>query len=68
VRGRGEELILGEIASHKYTLLTSEESKFVLNMTSDENLMEVRRNWDMLMPRKFQDSRKKTKGWKLTGQ
>ncbi len=41
---RGEELIFGEIASHKYTLLTPEESKFVPNMTRDENRMEVRRN------------------------
>lgn len=39
--------------SHKYTLLTPEEEKFVPNMTSDVNRMEVRRNWDMLMPRKF---------------
>jgi len=36
--------------SHKYTLLTPEEEKFVPNMTSDVNRMEVRRNWDMLMP------------------
>ncbi|RDL40111.1 Uncharacterized protein BP5553_00090 [Venustampulla echinocandica] len=35
---------------HKYTLLTFEEDKFVPNMTSDDNRMEVRKNWDMLMP------------------
>jgi hypothetical protein len=38
-------------ASHKYSHLTLEKSLFVPNMTSDENRMEVRRNWDMLMPR-----------------
>ncbi|KAH8657406.1 hypothetical protein BGZ60DRAFT_415833 [Tricladium varicosporioides] len=35
---------------HKYTLLTPEEEKFVPNMTSDANRMEIRHNWDMLMP------------------
>lgn len=39
--------------SHKYTLLTPEEEKFVPNMSTDANRMEIRRNWDMLMPRKF---------------
>lgn len=39
--------------SHKYTLLTPEEEKFVPNMTSDVNRMEVRKNWDMLMPRRY---------------
>jgi len=37
-------------SSHKYTYLDLEKEKFVPNMTSDENRMEVRRNWDMLMP------------------
>jgi len=36
--------------SHKYTLLAPEEEKFVPNMTSNDNRMEVRKNWDMLMP------------------
>jgi hypothetical protein len=40
------------IESHKYTLLTQEEEKFIPNMTGDVNRMEVRKNWDMLMPRK----------------
>ncbi|KAH8603102.1 hypothetical protein B0O99DRAFT_20747 [Bisporella sp. PMI_857] len=36
--------------SHRYTLLTPESDKFVPNMSSDANRMEVRKNWDMLMP------------------
>ena len=40
--------------SHKYTLLTPDEEKFVPNMTSNDNRMEIRHNWDMLMPRKLQ--------------
>lgn len=36
--------------SHKYTLLTFEESKYFPNMTSDINRMEIRHNWDMLLP------------------
>jgi len=36
--------------SHKYTLLTPDEDRFVPNMSSDANRMEIRRNWDMLMP------------------
>lgn len=39
--------------SHKYTLLTSSESNFFPNMTSNDDRMEIRRNWDMLMPRKL---------------
>lgn len=41
-----------EIASHKWTLLTPDEEMFVPNMTTNDNRMEVRKNWDMLMPRK----------------
>ncbi|TVY87276.1 Oxidase [Lachnellula willkommii] len=36
--------------THKYTLLTPESEKFVPNMSSNENRMQVRKNWDMLMP------------------
>ncbi|PTB62040.1 hypothetical protein BBK36DRAFT_1163373 [Trichoderma citrinoviride] len=36
--------------SHTYTYLKPEEDKFIPNMTSNENRMEIRRNWDMLMP------------------
>lgn len=42
--------------SHKYTLLTPEEEKFVPNMSSNANRMEIRQNWDMLMPRKIYDN------------
>ncbi|KAN0122943.1 protein of unknown function (DUF3328) domain containing protein [Hyaloscypha variabilis] len=36
--------------SHTYTLLTLEEEKYFPNMSSDINRMEIRHNWDMLMP------------------
>ncbi|KAH8122414.1 hypothetical protein FP744_10001177 [Trichoderma asperellum] len=36
--------------SHTYTFLKPEEDKYVPNMTSNDNRMEVRKNWDMLMP------------------
>ncbi|CZT08288.1 hypothetical protein WAI453_007338 [Rhynchosporium graminicola] len=36
--------------SHKWTLLTPDEEMFVPNMTSNDNRMEIRKNWDMLMP------------------
>ncbi|TVY26081.1 hypothetical protein LHYA1_G004311 [Lachnellula hyalina] len=36
--------------THKYTLLTPDEEKFVPNMSSNDNRMEIRKNWDMLMP------------------
>lgn len=45
-------LRLTRIASHKWTLLTPDEEMFVPNMTTNDNRMEVRKNWDMLMPRK----------------
>jgi hypothetical protein len=45
-------LIRYHSASHKYTLLQPNESAFVPDMTSNANRMEVRRNWDQLMPRK----------------
>jgi hypothetical protein len=41
-------------AKHKWTLLTPDGEKFVPNMTTDDNRMEIRHNWDMLMPRKSQ--------------
>jgi hypothetical protein len=44
-------IVADDIASHKYTLLAPEELKFVPNMSTDANRMEIRRNWDMLMPR-----------------
>lgn len=37
--------------SHTYTFLKPEEDKYVPNMTSNDNRMEIRKNWDMLMPR-----------------
>ncbi len=43
-------------ASHTYTFLKLEADKFVPNMTSDENRMEIRRNWDKLMPCEPQSS------------
>jgi hypothetical protein len=39
------------IASHKYTLLLPDEEAFVPNMTSNDNRLEIRNNWDKLMPR-----------------
>ncbi|KAL7952253.1 hypothetical protein V8C34DRAFT_319207 [Trichoderma compactum] len=36
--------------SHTYTFLKPEEDKYVPNMTSNDNRMEIRKNWDMLMP------------------
>ncbi|KAL7807198.1 hypothetical protein V8C44DRAFT_337943 [Trichoderma aethiopicum] len=36
--------------SHTYTYLKPEVDKFIPNMTSNDNRMEIRRNWDMLMP------------------
>lgn len=44
---------LSGIESHTYTLLTTEEDKFMPNMTSDDDRMAIRKNWDMLMPCKF---------------
>jgi hypothetical protein len=44
-------LIASHIAKHKYTLLTPNEKDYVPDMTSNSNRMEVRRNWDKLMPR-----------------
>jgi hypothetical protein len=41
------------VASHKYTLLTLEEEKYFPNMSSDANRMDIRHNWDMLMPREY---------------
>jgi hypothetical protein len=38
---------------HKYTLLVPQESEFVPDMSSNDNRMEVRKNWDKLMPRMF---------------
>ncbi|KAF2667142.1 hypothetical protein BT63DRAFT_481585 [Microthyrium microscopicum] len=36
--------------SHTYTILTSNESAFIPDMASNVNRMEVRKNWDLLMP------------------
>ncbi|TVY37322.1 hypothetical protein LOCC1_G007037, partial [Lachnellula occidentalis] len=35
---------------HAYTLLTPDAEKFIPNMSSNDDRMAVRRNWDMLMP------------------
>jgi hypothetical protein len=42
---------LCSIVSHSYTFLKPEEDKYFPNITSNDNRMEIRRNWDMLMPR-----------------
>lgn len=47
-------LINYSIVSHTYTFLKPEEDKYVPNMTSNDNRMEIRKNWDMLMPRTYQ--------------
>jgi hypothetical protein len=36
--------------------------KFVPNMSSDANRMEVRRNWDMLMPRELNENGERRAG------
>ncbi|KAM0177601.1 hypothetical protein ACHAPF_004186 [Botrytis cinerea] len=36
--------------SHNWTLLKGEESSFFPNMTSNDDRMQIRHNWDMLMP------------------
>ncbi|UKZ61414.1 uncharacterized protein TrAtP1_002679 [Trichoderma atroviride] len=36
--------------SHSYTFLKPEEDKYFPNITSNDNRMEIRKNWDMLMP------------------
>jgi hypothetical protein len=41
------------IVSHTYTFLKPEEEKYIPNMTTNDNRMEVRKNWDLLMPRKI---------------
>jgi hypothetical protein len=41
------------VVSHKVTFLAPEMDLYMPNMTSDDNRMEIRRNWDALMPRKF---------------
>lgn len=43
--------VVSILDSHTYTFLKPEEEKYVPNMTSNDNRMEVRRNWDLLMPR-----------------
>lgn len=37
--------------THKYTLLTPDMDKYTPNMTSNDNRMEIRRNWDLLLPK-----------------
>lgn len=37
--------------SHSYVHLKPDADKFVPNMTSNQNRMEIRQNWDLLMPR-----------------
>lgn len=41
------------VVSHTYTFLKPDAEKFIPNMTSNENRMEIRRNWDLLMPCKL---------------
>jgi hypothetical protein len=38
---------------HKYTLLMPQETVYVPDMSSNINRMDVRKNWDKLMPRKY---------------
>lgn len=40
-----------QVVSHSYTFLKPEEEKYIPNMTTNDNRMEVRKNWDLLMPR-----------------
>ncbi|KAK6595737.1 hypothetical protein H4I96_10056 [Botrytis cinerea] len=47
------EILMGFIflvKSHNWTLLKGEESSFFPNMTSNDDRMQIRHNWDMLMP------------------
>jgi len=46
-------ILICDPASHKYTLLQTEEDIYVPDMSSNANRMEVRKNWDKLMPRKY---------------
>lgn len=39
------------IVSHTYTYLKPDPDRFIPNMTSNDNRMEIRKNWDLLMPR-----------------
>ncbi|OAG34714.1 hypothetical protein AYO21_11106 [Fonsecaea monophora] len=41
---------LYKTTSHSYTFLKPDPDKFIPNMTSNDNRLEVRRNWDLLMP------------------
>ncbi|EXJ76932.1 hypothetical protein A1O3_10089 [Capronia epimyces CBS 606.96] len=41
---------LYKTVSHTYTFLKPEAEKFIPNMTTNEDRMTVRRNWDLLMP------------------
>lgn len=47
----GSSELTHHIVSHTYTYLKPEVDKFIPNMTSNDNRMEIRRNWDLLMPR-----------------
>jgi hypothetical protein len=38
------------LVSHTYTYLKPDTETFIPNMTTNENRLEIRRNWDLLMP------------------
>lgn len=42
-----------DLGSHQQSPLHLEKLKYIPNLTNDDNRMEVRRNWDMLMPREY---------------
>ena len=48
-----ESVLILSAGSHTYTLLTPDMNRFVPNMTTNANRMEIRNNWDMLMPREL---------------
>ena len=52
VGGMGLDMLNITLVSHSYTFLKPEPEKFIPNMTTNDNRMEIRRNWDLLMPRK----------------
>jgi hypothetical protein len=42
--------LLWSLVSHTYTYLKPDIETFIPNMTTNENRLEIRRNWDLLMP------------------
>ncbi len=41
------------LVSHSYTFLKPDVDRFIPNMTTLDNRLEIRRNWDLLMPCKI---------------